>query len=69
MWLDDKLSTAMGARLGSNTFYGNDVDPKMVRLATINLARRGLANERILKCDALPTTLEPACSLGLPPHG
>lgn len=56
----DKLSAAMNARLGNSTFYGNDVDPKMVRLATMNLTLRGLPNVRILKRNALTTTLERA---------
>ena len=67
----DKLSTSMSARLGNGTFYGNDVDPKMVRLATMNLTLRGLPNVRILKRNALTTTLERAdlAVLGLPLDG
>jgi type I restriction enzyme M protein len=67
----DKLSAAMNARLSSNTFYGNDVDPKMVRLATMNLTLRGLPNVRILKRNALTTTLERGelAALGLPLDG
>jgi type I restriction enzyme M protein len=67
----DKLSAAMNARLGSSTFYGNDVDPKMVRLATMNLTLRGLPNVRILKRNALTTTLERGelAALGLPLDG
>lgn len=37
----DKLSTAKWDILGTRTFYGNDVDPKMVHLATMNLTLRG----------------------------
>jgi predicted DNA-binding transcriptional regulator YafY/ribosomal protein S18 acetylase RimI-like enzyme len=40
--LGDKLSTAQVAVLQNKTFYGNDVDPKMVRLATMSLTLRGL---------------------------
>ena len=67
----DKLSAAMNARLGGGTFYGNDVDPKMVRLATMNLTLRGLPNVRILKRNALTTTLERGdlAALGLPLDG
>ena len=67
----DRLSAAMNARLGNGTFYGNDVDPKMVRLATMNLTLRGLPNVRILKRNALTTTLERAdmAALGLPLDG
>ena len=67
----DKLSAAMNARLGNSTFYGTDVDPKMVRLATMNLTLRGLPNVRILKRNALTTTLERAelAALGLPLDG
>jgi type I restriction enzyme M protein len=67
----DRLSGAMSARLGSGTFFGNDVDPKMVRLATMNLTLRGLANVRILKRNALTTTLERGemAALGLPLEG
>ena len=67
----DKLSAAMNARLSSSTFYGNDVDPKMVRLATMNLTLRGLPNVRILKRNALTTTLERGelAALGLPLDG
>jgi type I restriction enzyme M protein len=61
-------------RLQSATFFGNDVDPKMVRLATMNLTLRGLPNVRILR-NVLTTTLDNerkanwACrSRGLPRH-
>jgi len=40
----DKLNSSQNSLLGTNTFYGNDVDPKMVRLATMNLTLRGLPN-------------------------
>ncbi|MCA0246255.1 MAG: SAM-dependent methyltransferase [Proteobacteria bacterium] len=54
----DKLKTRDATRLENNTFYGNDVDPKMVRLATMNLALRGLPNVHILKRNVLTSTLE-----------
>ena len=65
----DKLSAVMSTKLGNATFYGNDVDPKMVRLAKMNLTLRGLPNVRIPKRNALTTTLERAdrANLGLLP--
>ncbi len=54
----DRLSRAQFEKLSNDTFYGNDVDPKMVRLATMNLTLRGLANVRILKRNVLTTTLD-----------
>jgi len=54
----DKLSAKMAGLLANNTFYGNDVDPKMVRLATMNLTLRGLPSVHILKRNVLTTTLE-----------
>lgn len=67
----DKLSAPMTSKLSNATFYGNDVDPKMVRLATMNLSLRGLPNVRILKRNALTTTMERAekAELGLPLDG
>ncbi len=57
--LGDKLSAAHVSALQTATFYGNDVDPKMVRLATMNLTLRGLPNVRILLRNVLTTTLDP----------
>jgi len=54
----DRLSAAMTNKLTNATFYGNDVDPKMVRLATMNLTLRGLPNVHILKRNVLTTTIE-----------
>jgi type I restriction enzyme M protein len=54
----DKLSAAQLSALQTTTFFGNDVDPKMVRLATMNLTLRGLANVRILLRNVLTTTLD-----------
>jgi type I restriction enzyme M protein len=67
----EKLTTAQWNTLNNATFYGNDVDPKMVHLATMNLTLRGLANVRILKRNVLTTTLdrEEKAALGLPVHG
>ena len=64
----EKLTAAQWNTLNNATFYGNDVDPKMVRLATMNLTLRGLANVRILKRNVLTTTLdrEQKAELGLP---
>jgi len=54
----DKLSTAKWNILGNRTFYGNDVDPKMVHLATMNLTLRGLPHVRIRRRNVLTTTLD-----------
>lgn len=69
--LGDLLSAAQTSVLQNHTFYGNDVDPKMVRLATMNLTLRGLPNVRILLRNALTTTLdaERKAQLGLPEAG
>ena len=69
--LGDKLSAAQVSALQNKTFFGNDVDPKMVRLATMNLTLRGLPNVRILLRNVLTTTLdaERKAELGLPEEG
>jgi type I restriction enzyme M protein len=69
--LGDKLSAAQTAALQNRTFFGNDVDPKMVRLATMNLTLRGLPNVRILLRNVLTTTLdnERKAELDLPEEG
>jgi len=69
--LGDRLSATQVTALQNNTFYGNDVDPKMVRLATMNLTLRGLANVRVLLRNVLTTTLdnERKAELGLPQEG
>jgi type I restriction enzyme M protein len=63
----ERLTAAQWSALNNATFYGNDVDPKMVHLATMNLTLRGLANVRILKRNVLTTTLdrEQKAALGL----
>jgi type I restriction enzyme M protein len=69
--LGDRLSAAQTSALQSATFYGNDVDPKMVRLATMNLTLRGLANVRVLLRNVLTSNLdnERKEQLGLPADG
>jgi type I restriction enzyme M protein len=69
--LGDRLSDRDWQRLKTATFYGNDVDPKMVSLATMNLSLRGLPDIRILRRNVLTTTLDRAerAELGLPPDG
>jgi len=69
--LGDRLSSAQLSTLQSKTFYGNDVDPQMVRLATMNLTLRGLPNVRILLRNVLTSTLEPERreALELPEEG
>ena len=69
--LGDRLSAAQTSALQSATFFGNDVDPKMVRLATMNLTLRGLANVRVLLRNVLTSNLdnERKEQLGLPQEG
>ncbi|WP_170349639.1 HsdM family class I SAM-dependent methyltransferase [Ruegeria atlantica] len=69
--LGDMLSRDAFAQLQEATFYGNDVDPQMVRLATMNLFLRGLDKVRILRRDALTRTLNKAekAERGLPADG
>jgi len=69
--LGDELSAAQVGALNSNTFFGNDVDPKMVRLATMNLTLRGLPDVRIQLRNVLTTTqdAERKAELGLPAEG
>lgn len=56
--IGDRLSQQQASMLQSGTFFGNDVDPQMVRLATMNLTLRGLPNVRILLRNVLTTTLD-----------
>jgi type I restriction enzyme M protein len=69
--LGDKLSAAQVSALNSASFFGNDVDPKMVRLATMNLTLRGLPDVRIQLRNVLTTTqdAEHKAELGLPADG
>jgi type I restriction enzyme M protein len=67
----DKLSAAKWDILGNQTFFGNDVDLKMVHLATMNLTLRGLPSVRIQRRNVLTTTLDAQqkSELGLPLDG
>ena len=69
--LGDTLSRDAVKQLQEATFYGADVDPQMVRLATMNLTLRGLDHVRILRRDALTRSLDRAAKaeLGLPAGG
>ena len=69
--LGDGLGRAAVRRLHTDTFYGADVDPQMVRLATMNLTLRGLDGVRVLRRDALTRPLDRAAKaeLGMPPQG
>lgn len=69
--LGDRLSAAHVAALQSSTFFGNDVDPKMVRLASMNLTLRGLPDVNILKRNALTEALDSdrRAQLNLPADG
>jgi type I restriction enzyme M protein len=69
--LGDTLSRDAVKQLQEATFYGADVDPQMVRLATMNLTLRGLDRVCILRRDALTRTLDRAAKseLGLPAWG
>ncbi len=69
--LGDMLSPEAVRQLHEATFYGSDVDPQFVRLATMNLTLRGLDTLRILRRDALTRSLDRAAKaeLGLPTHG
>ena len=69
--LGDMLGRDAVRRLHDVTFFGNDVDPQMVRLATMNLNLRGLDRVRILRRNALTRTLDRSAKaeLGLPPQG
>jgi type I restriction enzyme M protein len=66
--LGDRLNQEQQRLLSSHTFYGNDVDPKMVRLSTMNLTLRGLPNVHILRRNALTSALDAQQreDLGLP---
>lgn len=69
--LGDLLSAPQMSALQSKTFFGNDVDPKMVRLATMNLTLRGLPDVRILLRNVLTTTVtsDRKVELNLPDEG
>ncbi len=69
--LGDTLSRDAVRRLQAGTFHGADVDPQMVRLATMNLTLRGLDRVRILRRDALtrPLDREAKAEIGFPAGG
>ena len=69
--IGDLLSTDAVRRLHEATFYGTDVDPQMVRLATMNLTLRELDKVRILRRDALTRSLDRSAKLelGFPVNG
>ncbi len=69
--LGDMLGLEAVRQLQERTFYGSDVSPQMVRLATMNLTLRGLDRVRILRRDALTRPLDRAAKagLGLPAGG
>ena len=56
--IGDKLNRKESEFLYNNTFYGNDVDGKMVRLATMNLTLRNLNNVKIIKKNPLTQTFD-----------
>lgn len=69
--LGDRLGARAARELREETFHGLDVDPQMVRLATMNLTLRSLDKVRILHRNALTRTLDRAAraELGLPAEG
>ena len=69
--LGDTLNRGAIRQLQEATFHGADVDPQMVRLATMNLTLRGLDQVRILRRDALTRALDRTtkAELGLPVRG
>ena len=69
--LGDQLNFQAVSRLHEATFYGMDVDSRMVRLATMNLSLRDLEQVRVLNRNALTRGLDRSVKveLGLPPNG
>ena len=69
--LGDQLGSDAVRRLHEATFFGSDVDPRMVRLATMNLTLRGLDAVRILNRNALTRPLDRTAraEIGLPAQG
>ena len=69
--LGDTLNRDAVKQLHEATFYGADVDPQMVRLATMNLTLRGLDRVKILRRDALTRSLDRTAKaeLGFPARG
>ena len=56
--MGDRLDARAWRQLQTRTFYGNDVDPKMVSLASMNLALRGLPDVRIHKRNVLTSSYD-----------
>jgi type I restriction enzyme M protein len=69
--LGDQLNQTQWRKLQTATFYGSDVDPKMVSLASMNLALRGLPDVHILKRNVLTTSFDrqTKAEKGLPLEG
>ena len=69
--LGDTLNREAVRQLHEATFYGADVDPQMVRLATMNLTLRGLDQVRVLRRNALTRSLDRSAKaeLGMPSQG
>ena len=67
----DMMSRQAFKQLAEETFYGNDVDPQMVRLASMNLFLRDLDKVHILRRDALtrPFSKAERIEAGLPQDG
>ncbi len=63
--LGDTLGGEAVRQLQEATFYGADVDPQMVRLATMNLTLRGLDKVRILRRNALTRSFDRAAKAEL----
>jgi type I restriction enzyme M protein len=54
----DRLSQTMHNMLATATFFGNDVDARMVSLATMNLMLRGLPDVHIVRRNVLTMPLD-----------
>ena len=69
--LGDQLGSDAAHRLHEATFFGSDVDPRMVRLATMNLTLRGLDAVHIVNRNALTRPLDRTAraEIGLPAQG
>ncbi|MBU2407210.1 MAG: type I restriction-modification system subunit M, partial [Gammaproteobacteria bacterium] len=67
----DLLSPAELQQLKQGSFFGNDVDPKMVRLALMNLTLRGLSDVPILLRNVLTSAFEAdrKAAMGVPAEG
>ncbi len=56
--IGDKLNRKEFTLLQNGTFFGNDVDGRMIRLASMNLTLRGLSHVEILKRNPLTQTID-----------